>query len=71
MMPRQIGDTLANIGEQAERRLDKLKEYYPTPKQPPMTFDEYLPRALARAQHDEKFARELAHSLYVTARMGG
>lgn len=70
-MAKAMADTLANISAQAERRLNRLTEYYPEPKTPSLTFDDYLPRALAHAQQDEKFARDLAKSLYQASLLGG
>lgn len=70
-MARQMGDVLANVGAQAERRLDALNNYFPPAPKPSMSFDEYLPRAILHAQSDEKFARELAKALYQAQRIGG
>lgn len=65
-----VSDTLSSIGQRAERELDRLNARLPEVKSPRMSFDEYLPQALAHAQQDEAFARELARALYA-ARHGG
>lgn len=70
-MARQISDRMTGLAAQAGRRLDGLKEYYPPAKQPPMRFEEYLPQAIAYAQQDEKFARQLARALYTSHALGG
>lgn len=70
-MVRRVEDTLARINARAEQRLNGLANYFPQPKAPSIPFEEYLPRAMAYAQQDEKFARELARTMYQAQRMGG
>lgn len=66
-----VSDTLTNSGQRAARELDRLSDRIPERKAPRMTFEQYLPQALAHAQRDEKFARELARALYDARQNGG
>lgn len=65
-----VSDVLTHIGQQAERELDSLSDRLPPAKQPKMTFEEYLPRALEYARTNEKFARQLARALHQAQRSG-
>lgn len=70
-MARILTDSLANVGGQAERRLDALRSRFPEPKRNAEPFEQYLARAIPYAQQDEKFARQLAQALRTATSFGG
>ena len=67
----RVQTSLGRINDRAGRELDRIGAHLPPVAEPSIPFDQYLPAALAHAQQDEKFARELARALHQAARLGG
>lgn len=65
-----VADTLSRVNDLATRRLDSLAQAI-QPVRQQMPIDEYMPRALAEAQRNDKFARALARSIYQSQQLRG